>query len=45
MAPEVKFLSPLIDVKSAVRFLRANANRLGIDLAKIAVMGNFAGET
>ncbi|WP_276709375.1 hypothetical protein [Campylobacter rectus] len=26
-APEVKFPGPLIDVKSAVRFLRANADR------------------
>nr|WP_314180027.1 alpha/beta hydrolase [uncultured Campylobacter sp.] len=43
VAPEVKFPDPLIDVKSAVRFLRANADRLGIDPAKIAVMGNSAG--
>ncbi|UEB48903.1 alpha/beta hydrolase fold domain-containing protein [Campylobacter rectus] len=26
-APEVKFPDPLIDVKSAVRFLRTNADR------------------
>ena len=43
MAPEVQFPDPLIDVKSAVRFLRANADRLGIDPAKIAVIGDFAG--
>ena len=43
VAPEVKFPDPLIDVKSAVRFLRANADRLGIDPAKIAIMGNSAG--
>ena len=30
-------------MKSAVRFLRTNADRLGIDPAKIAVIGNFAG--
>ncbi|WP_454992093.1 hypothetical protein [Campylobacter rectus] len=26
-APEVKFPGPLIDVKSAIRFLRTNADR------------------
>ena len=42
-APEVKFIGPFIDVKFAVRFLRINANRLGIDPVKIAVIRNFAG--
>ncbi len=43
VAPEVTFPQPLIDVKSAVRFLRANAKRFGIDPDKIAIMGNSAG--
>lgn len=30
-------------MKSAVRFLRTNADRLGIDPAKIAVIGDFTG--
>lgn len=43
LAPTVLFPEPLKDVKSAVRFLRANAARFGIDPTRIAVMGNSAG--
>ncbi|WP_394352346.1 alpha/beta hydrolase fold domain-containing protein [Campylobacter californiensis] len=43
VAPEVTFPRPLMDVKSAIRFLRANHKRFGIDPERIAVMGNSAG--
>ena len=43
LAPTVLFPEPLKDVKSAIRFLRANATRFGIDPNRIAVMGNSAG--
>nr|WP_283240774.1 alpha/beta hydrolase [Campylobacter sp. RM9328] len=43
VAPEVTFPKPLMDVKSAIRFLRANHKRFGIDPEHIAVMGNSAG--
>lgn len=43
VAPTVLFPEPLKDVKSAIRFLRANATRFGIDPTRIAVMGNSAG--
>jgi acetyl esterase/lipase len=33
----------IADVKSAIRYLRANANRYGIDPAKVAVWGESAG--
>lgn len=42
-APEVKFPDPVIDVKTAIRFLRANAQRFGVDVDRIGVMGNSAG--
>lgn len=41
--PMVTFPSPLEDVKTAVRYLKENANRFGIDPNKIAVMGESAG--
>ena len=41
--PTRVFPEPLEDVKSAIRFLRANSDRYGIDKNKIAVMGSFAG--
>ncbi len=43
LAPTVLFPEPLMDVKSAIRFLRANAQRFGIDPNRIAIMGNSAG--
>jgi len=43
LAPTVLFPEPLKDVKSAIRFLRANAKQFGIDPNRIAVMGNSAG--
>lgn len=42
-APEVKFPDPVIDVKTAIRFLRANAERFGVDIDRVSVMGNSAG--
>ena len=41
--PTGVFPEPLEDVKSAIRFLRANSDRYGIDKNKIAVMGSSAG--
>ena len=41
--PTGVFPQPLEDVKSAIRFLRANADKYGIDKNKIAIMGESAG--
>lgn len=41
--PQAIFPAPLEDVKSAVRFLRANAKRFDIDSNNIAIMGSSAG--
>lgn len=41
----VSFPEPLKDVKAAVRFLRANAEKFCIDPNRIAVMGESAGGT
>lgn len=43
VAPRSIFPAPLEDVKSAIRFLRANSEKYNIDKNKIAVMGNSAG--
>ena len=43
VAPTSTFPAPLEDVKSAVRYLRANAAKFGIDPQRIAVMGGSAG--
>jgi acetyl esterase/lipase len=43
VTPQNQFPDPIVDVKSAVRFLRANAKKFGIDPNRIAVMGNSAG--
>ncbi|WP_211222729.1 alpha/beta hydrolase [Paludibacterium yongneupense] len=43
VAPTAMFPAPLIDVKSAIRFLRANAARFGIDAGHIGVLGESAG--
>ncbi len=37
------FPSPLEDVKAAIRYLRAHADKLGVDSKRIAVMGESAG--
>lgn len=41
--PDCVFPEPLQDVKSAVRYLRAHADRFNIDKENIAIMGNSAG--
>ena len=43
LSGEAKWPAPLHDVKAALRWMRANAPRLGIDPARIAVSGNSAG--
>ncbi len=43
LAPAAPFPAAVYDVKAAVRYLRANAKRLGIDPNKIGVMGGSAG--
>lgn len=43
VAPTSTFPAPLEDVKSAVRFLRANAERFHIDAKHIGVFGGSAG--
>lgn len=43
LSGEAKWPAPLHDVKAALRWMRANASRLGIDPARIAVSGNSAG--
>ncbi|RYF23456.1 MAG: alpha/beta hydrolase [Oxalobacteraceae bacterium] len=41
--PNATFPGPLEDVKSAIRYLRANAAAYGVDPDRIAVMGESAG--
>ena len=43
VVPTMIFPGMLEDAKTAVRFLRANAEKLGIDPSRIAVMGESAG--
>lgn len=43
LAPRACFPGPLIDCKAAVRWLRANAARLGLDTERIAVWGAGGG--
>ncbi|MGI8384277.1 alpha/beta hydrolase fold domain-containing protein [Robertmurraya sp. P23] len=43
VTPQSTFPAPLEDVKSAIRYLRANAEKYGIDPNQIAVMGSSAG--
>jgi acetyl esterase/lipase len=43
LAPKAQFPAAVNDVKAAVRYLRANAERLGIDPTRIGVMGGSAG--
>ena len=43
VAPNGVFPEPLEDVKSAIRYLKANADTYGIDKTRVAVMGDSAG--
>jgi acetyl esterase/lipase len=43
LAPKAPFPAAVYDVKAAVRYLRANAAKLGIDPTKIGTMGGSAG--
>jgi acetyl esterase/lipase len=43
LAPKAPFPAAVYDVKAAVRYLRANAAKLGIDPEKIGTMGGSAG--
>lgn len=45
LAPASQFPSALQDVKIALRFLRANAQKYAIDPARIGVLGDSAGAT
>ena len=45
LTPSYQFPIPLYDVKSAVRFLRANAARYGVDKEHMAAIGVSAGAT
>ena len=42
-APNATFPQPIEDVKSAIRFFRANADKFSIDAEKIFVVGDSAG--
>ena len=42
-APNGRFPQPLEDVKSAIRWLRAHAERFNIDTERVGVLGNSAG--
>lgn len=43
LAPRHQFPAPVEDAKAAVRFLRANADRFGVDKDRIGVTGGSAG--
>jgi len=43
LSSEVSFPAPLDDVKSALRFLRANSKKYGIDPQKVGIWGTDAG--
>lgn len=43
LSDEAKWPLPLHDCKAAVRFLRANAGKFGLDTERIGVVGNSAG--
>lgn len=43
LSPEALYPAAVYDIKAAVRFLRANANKYNIDPDKIAIMGSSAG--
>lgn len=41
--PQVVMPDPIVDVKAAVRYLRAHASRFGIDPERVGAMGDSAG--
>lgn len=43
VVPTVKFPEPLLDVKAAVRWLKANAGTYKIDKSRVAAVGNSSG--
>lgn len=43
LTPEARWPHHVEDVKAAIRWTRANAERLGVDPARIAIQGNSAG--
>jgi len=43
LSPEAQFPAQVHDIKSAIRFLQANADKYGIDAGKIIVAGSSAG--
>lgn len=43
VAPTAQFPAPLEDVKAAIRYLKANADRFGIDPARVGIVGGSAG--
>ena len=43
VAPTAKFPEPLEDVKAAIRYLRANADKFNIDKERIGIIGGSAG--
>lgn len=43
VAPTAKFPEPLNDVKSSIRYLRAHAEKFGIDPTRIGIIGGSAG--
>jgi acetyl esterase/lipase len=43
LANEAPFPAAINDVRTAIRFLKANANRYGIDTLNVAIWGNSAG--
>lgn len=45
LTPRFQFPAQLQDLKAAVRYLRANASRLGLDATRVCVAGEEAGAT
>jgi acetyl esterase/lipase len=43
LTPEAPWPAQIEDVKAAIRWMRANSDKLGLDPARIAVEGNSAG--
>jgi len=43
LTPEAKYPAAVLDIKAAVRWVRANAEKYGMDTSRIAIEGNSAG--